>query len=140
MAEKDACQYLGHPSGGLFYYQKKSTGEILFVETNDEVDAFVSGELDRCPRFAVLDDHRPIFIGARAVGVGSVALHGNLPHSTMEHGEQHTGVPIADIEWLLERRYVKPSQIQFGEGLAEFRHFWKTLFEQIAISVFGEDE
>ena len=139
MDERDSCQYLGLPSGGLFSYRKIAGGEIIFAESHDAVDSFITGALHRCPPFVVLDNHRPIMISARPSGISSVQLYGRLPHSSMEDGDQYAVVQISDVEWLLENRFISPDKIRFDEGLAEFSRFWKIIQDQMGISLFGKN-
>jgi len=128
MSERNVCQYLGHPSDGLFYYQKKATKEIIFVESNDEVDAFISGDLDQCPPHCIVDERRPIFVTPRGMAARTVVLDVFLPYSTEDEGEKQGCVPLGDLLWLLERGYVPPSRVKLGEGLEDFRLlFWALL-------------
>ena len=135
MDERDQCQYLGHPSGGLFYYQKKATKEIIFVETNDEVDAFIAGRLKQCPPHCIIDEHRPIFVSARGTGPRTVALDVFLPYSTESEGERQACVPLEDLLWLLDLGHISPERVRLGEGLEHCRRLFLSLFVQVGRAI-----
>lgn len=137
MSDEQTCQFLGHPSDGFFYYRNLKTNELIAVESSDEVDRFIAGDFKNCPRHIVVDEHRPIFVCARGVGIRNVDLDVFLPFSTEDDGELQVCVSLKDLLWLLERRHVPHHRVMLGEGLEQVRLLFLALFTHASQAICG---
>lgn len=131
MSDEAVCQFLGRPSDGLFYYQIKDTEEILFVDSNDEVDRFVKGDFENCPEHSVIRKGQDIVVGVHGVQGTKVILdvvvqvvhfdgHGN--------GSQRGSlIEAKDLAWLLDSGYVSVNRVKLHQGLEPLRQILATI-------------
>ncbi len=130
MSEQDECQYLGRPSDGLFYYKKKATGEIVIVETDDEVGSFVSGDFDGCPPHSIIRMDQDIVVEPLGVRGHTLNLNVVAQVTYYENGqsqERGTLIEPKDLMWLLSTGHIKAERVKLHQGFEQLRQVLCTM-------------
>ncbi len=129
MSEQDKCQYLGRPSDGLFYY-KKGTGEMVIVETEHEVGAFMRGGSDHCPPHSIIRMDQDIVVEPLDVRGHTLNLNVVVQVTYYENGQgQNRGTLIEpkDLIWLLSTGHIKAERVKLHQGFEQLRQVLCTM-------------